>query len=320
MDENELKKMFSSPDPKERVNVINTVIKGNQPNKLEILTWVSQNDPNAQVRSKVRAFVDQMQKEKINITKEEGIERESGTSPDEVLKNGNPQEKIEIIKLIINDNAAISKETLEWCLKSEKDVMVCAALITALGKLGSDEDLNFIRKFLNHSNARVRANAVEAIGFIGSSTTFDLIKPLLEDGDARVRANAAKCLYACDKSSAMKMIEIMLSGNEVNLVKSAVFVLESIEEEDAKKTLSFAKEKLEFLMESENVPEAEEITITISEQKEPPKTPQQKGAHSPKVGNAFSRSKMHLRVIHELIPVLPIPAGKDIIHQFVPAA
>src|SRR5687768_13056525 len=71
-------------------------------------------------------------------------------------------------------------------LPAESDPDVIAALLRAIGQLGSPKELALLAQFIDHAQARVRATVIEALYALNTPVALPLIIPFLSDPDQRV--------------------------------------------------------------------------------------------------------------------------------------
>ena len=109
-------------------------------------------------------------------------------------KMNEPELKGVIIRHIIDSNKKERLADLICLAQSEPDPAVISAILIAVGKFGAEDEVKIIAQYLNHENARVRANAVEALELIGSMKAYPHILTKLSDEDNRVRGNAVTAL------------------------------------------------------------------------------------------------------------------------------
>jgi len=96
----------------------------------------------------------------------------------------------------------------------------------AVGAFGSSAESRVLIPFLQHKDARVRANSIEALELLGNLKLFAYIFPLLEDTDNRVRANAARSLRSIEPFTSFRLLQAMISSGRTPFQSSAIHVLQ----------------------------------------------------------------------------------------------
>ncbi|MBI4868920.1 MAG: HEAT repeat domain-containing protein [Candidatus Wallbacteria bacterium] len=113
-------------------------------------------------------------------------------------------------------------------LAVEDHLFVIATLVKALGKVGGPDEVGLLAGYLQHADARVRANAIEGLAATGLPSIYSLVEPLLTDPNNRVRANAARVVAAKDSDRAFGTLKEMLLAPDPLLADSALFALKEI--------------------------------------------------------------------------------------------
>ncbi|KAF1081755.1 MAG: hypothetical protein GQF41_2095 [Candidatus Rifleibacterium amylolyticum] len=135
-------------------------------------------------------------------------------------------EKVTLIKALIEQNRTSSLPCFLELLPIEQNTRVLAAMIMAVGAFGSSAESRVLIPFLQHKDARVRANSIEALELLGNLKLFAYIFPLLEDTDNRVRANAARSLRSIEPFTSFRLLQAMISSGRTPFQASAVHVLQ----------------------------------------------------------------------------------------------
>jgi len=112
---------------------------------------------------------------------------------------------------------------LKGALADESDIYVRAALVRAIGELGTVNDLPVVRPFLTNSDHRTRANAVEAIGLLGEEEDLETLLPFLDDRNHRVRANAVIALKDSYPVEAGSALESLAENRDARFRAAAAF-------------------------------------------------------------------------------------------------
>ncbi len=134
-------------------------------------------------------------------------------------------EKCTLIKALIEQNRSSSLSCFLELLPIEQNPRVLAAMISAVGAFGGSAESRALIPFLNHKDARVRANSIEALELLGNLKLFAYIFPLLEDSDNRVRANAARSLRSIEPFTSFRLLQAMISSGRTPFQASAIHVL-----------------------------------------------------------------------------------------------
>ncbi len=135
-------------------------------------------------------------------------------------------EKVTLIKALIEQNRTSSLPCFLELLPVEQNPRVLAAMIMAVGAFGSSAESRTLIPFLQHRDARVRANSIEALELLGNLKLFAYIFPLLEDNDNRVRANAARSLRSIEPFTSFRLLQAMISSGRTPFQASAIHVLQ----------------------------------------------------------------------------------------------
>ncbi len=136
-----------------------------------------------------------------------------------------PARKIAIIRHIIDSNKKERLADLICLAQSEPDPVVISAILIAIGKFGSENEVNIIVQYLNHENVRVRANAVEALELIGSMKAYPYIVTKLSDEDNRVRGNAVSALRILGAVDTMRIVRLMAESGQPAMQATAAYAL-----------------------------------------------------------------------------------------------
>lgn len=89
--------------------------------------------------------------------------------------------------------------------------------------------LQYLEKFLNHSDERVIANTLEGIEAIGTKEAAEKIALCLSHRNNRVRANAAKILARLDADRATTtIVEMLQMGNQTHYIASACYAVKCL--------------------------------------------------------------------------------------------
>ncbi len=110
-------------------------------------------------------------------------------------------------------------------LEAETNTHVISNFVLEIGLIGEDEDRKRLLKYIDHDDARVRANAIESIGYIiDKSFITGVLEKKLYDSNNRNRANAAIRLYQLGETSGVKaLIEMCDDGSNYLMRASGAY-------------------------------------------------------------------------------------------------
>lgn len=132
-----------------------------------------------------------------------------------------------ITNMMKSGDAGFVQPLIEY-LPCEENEFAIASLVLALGKLGGKNVVPILKKFLNHKNHRVRANAVEGLSFTGDENAFFYIAECFHDKDNRVQANVAKALWNISPQQCLDKLREMSVSVKLMDRLSAVYALSVI--------------------------------------------------------------------------------------------
>ncbi len=127
-------------------------------------------------------------------------------------------------KLSGQNNSAVL-EALFQGLRIETAERLISALISAIGRVCTDDRILGISRFLDSPNERIVANTVEALGQVRTPKCVELILPKLTSVNNRVKANAAMALFAAGKIQVVELLKPMLMHSDPLMRSSAAFAL-----------------------------------------------------------------------------------------------
>lgn len=158
-----------------------------------------------------------------------------------ILNQGTREEKLDLLKEVLNGFEAIPIETIRHFMKCETDEYILATLISCFGRICNRASATELLPFLTHQDSRVRANAVDVLRFLDNPETYEFVAMLLNDENPRVRANAARFYKETDLEKYLDVLEKMLDSNDPGQVRSARFSLFWIRNDRAKTLLQRAE-------------------------------------------------------------------------------
>lgn len=128
--------------------------------------------------------------------------------------------------LEIRDQNTVEK--LVARLRIEKDERLIASLIMALAVSGSQEIIEDLIPFLEHSTHRIRANTVECLGLLLPVDQKSILLPMLEDINNRVIGNSIIALIHDFKEKTLKALETLAQSSNLNEQLTAVYCIGTI--------------------------------------------------------------------------------------------
>ncbi len=91
---------------------------------------------------------------------------------------------------------------------------------------GRDKDyLSWLPQYLEHPDARIRANAIEAVPLVDTPATRALLRSLLSDPNNRVAGNALLALYRLGEKDAVQLLIAMASLEDQLFRATAAWVM-----------------------------------------------------------------------------------------------
>jgi len=180
---------------------------------------------------------------------------ESDTAGDEHAASGGmdaaTREVVEKIFKAVSENDREFFAGLLEKLPFESNPYIRATIISAIGKLGDQENMDDIITFLSDEDFRVIANTVEALERLGNPKCVDHLIKLVSHSDNRVKANVVKAIWKFTtannriNNNISKALREMLKSNIAQMRESAVYVLTEIADDNAVDLLSQAVKEFE---------------------------------------------------------------------------
>ncbi len=196
-------------------------------NNAEIRKQVSRKLSQRRFQQLMDAFdhIDQQQAQKVVRSFEQNNELTERIGDE--LQSLDRERRLKAIKLIqISEKTERFEEEL-YSLINDPDPRVRAAVVKAIGFIGSPDAIRVLIKALSDDDRRTRANAIEAFEEIGHPKLSRVLIPFLKDPDNRVRANAAKALWNLGHEDAVETLEDMLE-EEPEMQMSALWAISEI--------------------------------------------------------------------------------------------
>lgn len=150
----------------------------------------------------------------------------------EDLESDDPEKrKIAITKLAsAQDPEAV--ELISQILTQEEDVHVIATGISSLASLGVESAVPTILNYLDHADARVRANAVDSLTLIlGSDTPKPMLERMLKDPNHRVRANTILAIFSTKPNECFLALNTLANSADTSEQMSALYCFEALQQD-----------------------------------------------------------------------------------------
>jgi HEAT repeat protein len=134
---------------------------------------------------------------------------------------------------VVSACAQIDRERTHACLRamlgeseSQREPRRIASLLSMLAAAPGEPDLEYVSRFLDNPDGRVRANAVDGLSdYSGLPRIHAALLRCYESEISRVRANAALPLWKAGYQVVMRGLKEMLSSSEAGLRASAAWAL-----------------------------------------------------------------------------------------------
>jgi HEAT repeat protein len=227
----DFRSLLHSQSEEERKKAILLLAKAPVKEHLFLLQNLAESDESVELRFLARKAIQAVK----SAILPEGISKPS-TSPVSqpvVFSAASGEEKVAIVHEIVRKGLHKNLISLRGMLKSESDPTVLSAILPAIGKFGSEADIQSFEPFLQHPSPRVRANAIEALELIGSNKVFPYIMSCLDDSDNRVRTNAMKAVRQLSPLLIQRMVRAMVKAPVQSLRASAAYVLRFLPSEQS---------------------------------------------------------------------------------------
>ena len=179
-----------------------------------------------------------------------------GLKAKEMYDEASRQQKLDMVKVIIERRDSSALDFVLQALKQEEDVFVISALVKASGILGERTIISILQPYLGHKDGRVRANAVEGLEAIGDEMGWPLIVPLLNDEDHRVRANAARALIHFDEAEARRLVQSLINSQKTKERATALYFLRTVK-------VSWSEKMLWSFIEREKQPDLHRLACGL---------------------------------------------------------
>ncbi len=147
-----------------------------------------------------------------------------------LLYHGSEKVVLAAINAIVDMNDTKSMLDLRDLFRKSDSAKIRSTIVSAIGRLNSNESVEFLSSALEAPESRVRANAVDALNLIGKNkgllpeSVLTKIRKMLNDLDHRVRADAIKALWELGQSENLSEIESMIKSNEEMVRASGAYL------------------------------------------------------------------------------------------------
>jgi len=219
---------LKNDNPEIRKKAILLIARMDNPKLIKLITPLI-NDENDDVKlyaQKVYAILSKKYSQKEQLVEESAKE----SAKEELIKSNSFLSKL--IELLSNSDFKVRIAALEQVngqmplevlnqIKShliiEQNEYVIATCIKSIGKFGKIEDIAFLKKYLLHTDPRIKSNTVEALISIGQ--TSDILRellPLVNDKDDRIKVTVIQYFGRLSRSELLEsLIKIAYEGNEI---------------------------------------------------------------------------------------------------------
>lgn len=214
-------KLLQSHDESDRKQGIVDLLSSEDPLTVAILNKLAAQDPSVEIRYYARRALDSL------IRREEEPPSEPAALPTlkELFEAEDPRTRFEGLKAALQAGTEEALARIREGLGKEPIPQLQASFIIALGRLGSGADIPILAEYLQHGDARIRANAVEALATIGTDEAYTFLVPVLQDEDNRVKSNVIKALQAYGGAPLFELLKSMATESAVWMRDSALYSL-----------------------------------------------------------------------------------------------
>ena len=140
-----------------------------------------------------------------------------------------PKTRIQAIMALVQLKAPDAIRRLRRMEVREDKPKVRAALVLALGLIGTRDEIDIVRGFLAERNPRVRCNAIEALSRLGGNDCVADIAQALKDRSRRVKDKALESLRELNEQILVDALQDMLSTDEKESRDAAAYALLKLE-------------------------------------------------------------------------------------------
>lgn len=122
---------------------------------------------------------------------------------------------------------------LRATLDTERNTRVAATLVSAIGRLGDEDDVPRLQLFLSAQDPRLRANAVRGLGQLGGPQRAELLRKMLDDPNPRVRSKAIVALHGTPGVDVLPVLRGMAVNDGEGFGHSAIWAAATLGTPDA---------------------------------------------------------------------------------------
>lgn len=214
---------FSLLSRAEKQKQILTLVKRGTKSVMPILRLISSEDTDVQIRYLAR-------KAMFHLKQRLGSEQEATDQTDfaklkTLITDSNPDKVAKAIEVSLRRYPTELLSFLRGKLTTFQDPFTLSSVAIAFGRIGDQQDFNWIVSLLEHADSRVRASAVEALGCLGLKEGTPYLLKNLADNDNRIRANAIRALRLQDRKLVFESLSEMVFSKEVWMRNSAAFAI-----------------------------------------------------------------------------------------------
>jgi HEAT repeat protein len=240
-DMNSILQSLKSPLDAEREQAIQGLVRSRDVRSLAILKKMASDDESVSVRYMAKkglfylrkqlgqdGLPDPSQEEEAAAAREKE-ENEASGIPAEKLQalfaSGSPAQKLRLLQGLSRRNLTSALPVLLQHDVAGEPPEVRSNMVLVVGILGGEDELRFLKTFLDDPDPRVRANTIEAMESLGTPKMYPLLIKVLSDSDNRIRANAIKALQSYGKVNCLALLEKMVGSTNVWMRDSAAYAL-----------------------------------------------------------------------------------------------
>lgn len=139
----------------------------------------------------------------------------------------NVQDKVKAITELAFFGTENNVPVLKKILEKVQNPILIAGLVKTIGKIGRNES-EFLVKYLDFPDERVRANTVEGLEEQDLSKIKNKVYPLLYEQNNRIRANAIKMLWKFEPDIVFQKVQALCKSPDPESRKSGTYALYSI--------------------------------------------------------------------------------------------
>ncbi|MBP7633774.1 HEAT repeat domain-containing protein, partial [Candidatus Ozemobacteraceae bacterium] len=214
-------KLLQSHDESDQKQGIVDLLSSKDPLAAAILNKLAAQHPSVEIRYYARRALDSLNRRDEKPPHEPAAD----FSLKELFEAEDPKARFEGLKAALQAGTEEALAHIREGVGKEPVPQLQASFIIALGRLGSAADIPMLAKYLQHGDARIRANAVEALATIGTEEAYTFLVPVLQDEDNRVKSNVIKALQAYGGASVFELLKSMATESAVWMRDSALYSL-----------------------------------------------------------------------------------------------